>query len=83
MMIEEDVNGINDGMWRPESRDYLSWRYSSVSMRHDTEREGHPEGAYFNVAGNGNVVFADAHLEPYPRWKLERSKYTDPNHRGN
>ena len=83
MMIEEDVKRVNDGMWRPESADYLTWTYSSVSLRHDKDYESDPTGVYFGYMADerGNVVFADGHCEFFRRWDLQYSKYTNPEHR--
>jgi prepilin-type processing-associated H-X9-DG protein/prepilin-type N-terminal cleavage/methylation domain-containing protein len=83
MMIEEDVNGINDGMWAPEGPDYLSFRYSSVSLRHDKNSEIEGNGGTYFVymptgGGRGNVVFADGHIEFYPRWNLQYPRYNNP-----
>jgi prepilin-type N-terminal cleavage/methylation domain-containing protein/prepilin-type processing-associated H-X9-DG protein len=84
MMIEEDVTGINDGLWRPEGGDYLSFRYSSVSVLHDKDVEyigKAGDGGYFNypAGGRGNVVFADGHGEFFRRFYLQLPRYTIPN----
>jgi prepilin-type processing-associated H-X9-DG protein len=84
MMIEEDTTGINDGMWRPDSIDNLAVRCSSVSFRHDKdiEYDGNPlTGEYFTYppGARGNVVFGDGHCEFYPRFNLQRERYTNPN----
>lgn len=88
MMIEEDITGIDDGMWNPDGHNHLTSRYCSLSLRHDkpVEFEGpgpEPGPSYFLLpaGGRGNVAFADGHCEFYPRWNLQYEKYTDPNYR--
>jgi prepilin-type N-terminal cleavage/methylation domain-containing protein/prepilin-type processing-associated H-X9-DG protein len=86
LAIEEDVTGINDGAWRPDSTDDLGLRYSSVSVRHDgsgPENNG-TDHSYFDRITNsfarrkGNVFFVDGHVDWIERWKLGKAGYTIP-----
>jgi prepilin-type N-terminal cleavage/methylation domain-containing protein/prepilin-type processing-associated H-X9-DG protein len=93
LAIEEDVTGINDGVFWPDDTDRIVTRYSSGSVRHDgngPEHAGNPRASShvfddFNRPYIGrrlcNVVFADGHGDRLQRTKLQYPAYTNPTSR--
>ena len=86
LAIEEDTTAINDGSWRPDSVDSVSWRNASGSVRHDgngPEFIEYPPGQrdvfHDKVARRRcNVLFADCHAGTLLRWQMQLMAYTDP-----
>jgi prepilin-type N-terminal cleavage/methylation domain-containing protein len=90
LAIEEDTTGINDGAWRAQGADLVSFRYSSGSLRHDgngPEHGGNPMDPFhvFDYRRFGRrrciVVFADGHGDMLARTYLKTPAYTDPTSR--
>jgi prepilin-type processing-associated H-X9-DG protein/prepilin-type N-terminal cleavage/methylation domain-containing protein len=86
MVIEEDVAGINDGMWCAGEIDSMLLWTSLVSVIHDKGAEydgGWKKVPLYNspYGGRGNVVFADGHGEFFPRVKLLFAGYIEPRNR--
>jgi prepilin-type N-terminal cleavage/methylation domain-containing protein/prepilin-type processing-associated H-X9-DG protein len=86
MAIEEDLSGINDGMWCAGGMDSSLFWTSLVSVLHDKGKEygfGAGQNPDYNSAhgGRGNVVFADGHGEFIERVKLLAAGNYDPRNR--
>ena len=90
LSLEDDITGINDGVWFCGGLDMSSGLPTLVSVRHDRGHEVTAPGAgvmryhgeAYYLAGRGNVVFADGHWEFFFRADLLRGFHTNPLHRG-